>query len=68
MNKEKRIKQIAKTALNAAIVISFFATVAAIIWLVWEPLVIVLNTAATALIVFVAVWLCKLIWIVVKES
>lgn len=69
MNKEKRTtKQVAKTALNVTIMISFFATIAAIIWLVWEPRVIVLNVVATALIVFVAVWLCKLIWIVVKES
>lgn len=56
-----------KTFLNAAIVISFFATVAAIIWLVWEPREIVLKVVVTAFIVFVAVWLFKLIWIVLKE-
>lgn len=61
MNKEKRTtKQVVKTALNAAIVISFFATFAALIWLVWEPRVIALNTVATALIVLVALMLCKL--------
>lgn len=44
-----------KLFLNAAIVISFFATVAATIWLVWDQREIVLNTVVTALIVFVAV-------------
>lgn len=67
MNKEKRTKQVAKTALNAAIVISFFATVAAIIWLVWEPRVIVLNAVATALIVFITLMLCKLVSLIAKE-
>lgn len=62
MNKEKRTKQVVKTALNAAIMISFFATFAALIWLVWEPRVIALNTVATALIVLVALMLCKLSW------
>lgn len=68
MNKGKRTKQVAKTALNAAIMISFFATFAALIWLVWDQREIVSKVVATALIVFVAVWLYKLIWIVVKES
>lgn len=56
-----------KLFLNTAIVISFFATVAATIWLVWDQREIVFNTFATALIVFVAVWLCKLVLLVAKE-
>lgn len=56
-----------KTFLNAAVVISFFATIAAIIWLVWEPRVIVLNVVATALIVFVTLMLCKLVLLIGKE-
>lgn len=70
MNEEKRtkqVKQVAETTLNAAIVISFFATFAAIIWLVWDQREIVFNTAVTALIVFVATWLFKLILLVEKE-
>lgn len=57
-----------KLFLNAAIMISFFATFASLIWLVWDQREIVSKVVATALIVFVAVWLFKLIWIVVKES
>lgn len=57
-----------KQFLNTAIVISFFATFASLIWLVWDQREIVSKVVATALIVFVAVWLFKLIWIVVKES
>ena len=57
-----------KQFLNAAIMISFFATFASLIWLVWDQREIVSKVVATALIVFVAVWLFKLIWIVVKES
>lgn len=57
-----------KQFLNAAIVTSFFATMASLIWLVWDQREIVSKVVATALIVFVAVWLFKLIWIVVKES
>lgn len=56
-----------KLFLNAAIVISFFATVAATIWLAWDQREIVLNTVVTALIVFVAVWLCKLVLLFAKE-
>lgn len=57
-----------KNFLNIAIVVSFFSLVAAAIWLVWDQREIVSKVVATALIVFVAVWLYKLIWIVVKES
>lgn len=57
-----------KQFINAALVISFFATFASLIWLVWDQREIVSKVVATALIVFVAVWLFKLIWIVVKES
>lgn len=57
-----------KLFLNAAIVISFFGTIAADIWAIWDQREIVANVVATALIVFVAVWVFKLIWIVVKES
>lgn len=56
-----------KLFLNAAIVISFFVTVAATIWLVWDQREIVFNTVVTALIVFVAVWLRKLVLLVAKE-
>lgn len=57
-----------KQFINAAIVTSFFATMVSLIWLVWDQREIVSKVVATALIVFVAVWLFKLIWIVVKES
>lgn len=57
-----------KLFLNAAIMISFFATFASLIWLVWDQREIVSKVAATALIVFVAVWLFKLVWVIVKES
>ena len=54
--------------INAAIVTSFFATMVSLIWLVWDQREIVSKVVATALIVFVAVWLFKLVWVVVKES
>lgn len=57
-----------KQFINAAIVTSFFATVAAIIWSIWDQREIVSKVVATAFIVFVAVWLFKLVWDVVKES
>lgn len=57
-----------KQVINAAIVTSFFATMASLIWLVWDQREVVSKVVATALIVFVAVWVFKLIWIVVKES
>ena len=57
-----------KQFLNAAIVTSFFATMVSLIWLVWDQREIVSKVVATALIVFVAVWLFKLVWVVVKES
>lgn len=57
-----------KRFLNAAIVTSFFATMVSLIWLVWDQREIVSKVVATALIVFVAVWLFKLVWVVVKES
>lgn len=68
MNKEKHTKQVVKTALNAAVVTSFFSTFASLIWLVWDQREVVSKVVATALIVFVAVWLFKLVWVVVKES
>ncbi|MFR0559089.1 hypothetical protein [Limosilactobacillus mucosae] len=55
-----------KQFLNAAVVISFFATMASLIWLVWDQREIVSKVVATALIVFVTVWLFKLVWVVVK--
>ncbi len=57
-----------KTFLNATIMTSFFATMASLIWLVWDQREVVSKVVATALIVFVAVWLFKLVWVVVKES
>lgn len=57
-----------KQFINAAIVTSFFATMVSLIWLVWDQREIVSKVVATALIVFVAVWLFKLVWVVVKES
>lgn len=56
-----------KQFLNAAVVISFFATMASLIWLVWDQREIVSKVVATALIVFVTVWLFKFVWVVVKE-
>lgn len=57
-----------KQFINAAIVTSFFATMVSLIWLVWDQREVVSKVVATALIVFVAVWLFKLVWVVVKES
>lgn len=56
-----------KTFLNTTIVISFFATFASLIWLVWDQREIVFNTFNTALIVFAAVLVCKEVWIITKE-
>lgn len=58
-----------KQFLNAAVVISFFCVIAATIWVVWdqEGFSNAEKTAVSALIVFVAVWVCKLVWIVAKE-
>lgn len=56
-----------KQFINAAIVTSFFATMVSLIWLVWDQREVVSKVVATALIVFVAVWLFKLVWVVVKE-
>lgn len=56
-----------KKFLNIAIVVSFFSLVAAAIWLVWDQREVAFNTAVTALIVFVATWLFKLILLVEKE-
>ena len=49
-----------KQFLNATIMISFFATFASLIWLVWDQREIALNAVTTALIVLVALMLCKL--------
>ena len=57
-----------KQFINAAIVTSFFATMVSLIWLVWDQREIVSKVVATALIVFVAVWLFKVVWVVVMES
>ena len=46
--------------LNTAITLSFFSTVAALIWLVWDQRKTALNALLTALIVLVALMLCKL--------
>lgn len=56
-----------KTFLNAAIVISYFSTVAAIIWSIWDQREIVVNAAVTALTVLVTTWLFKLVLLVEKE-
>lgn len=56
-----------KRFLNAVIVASFFSVVAAAIWLVWDQREVALNTFYTALIVFVAVLVCKEVWIIAKE-
>lgn len=56
-----------KQFLDAAIVISFFSVIAATIWVVWNKTEVTLNALETALIVFTAVWVCKLVWIVAKE-
>lgn len=70
MNEEKRtkqVKQVVKTALNTVIMISYFATVAAIIWSIWDQREIVVNAAVTALTVLVTTWLFKLALLVEKE-
>lgn len=51
-----------KQFLNAAVVISFFAIVASLIWLVWDQREIALKAVVTALIVLVALMMCKLGW------
>lgn len=56
-----------KTFLNAVIVISYFSTVAAIIWSIWDQREIVVNAAVTALTVLVTTWLFKLVLLVEKE-
>lgn len=49
-----------KLFLNAAVVISFLSLVGALIWLVWDQRETALNALVTALIVLVALMLCKL--------
>lgn len=49
-----------KLFLSTAIMISFFSIVASLIWLVWDQRETALKTVATALIVLVALMLCKL--------
>ena len=58
-----------KQILNAAIVISFFCMIAAVIWLVWdqEEYSNAEKTAVSVLLVFATALLCKLVWVVVKE-
>ena len=58
-----------KRFLNVAIVVSFFSLVAAAIWLVWDQKGFsnAEKTAVSALIVFVTVWLCMVVWVIVKE-
>lgn len=56
-----------KQFLNTAIMISFFAIVASLIWSVWDQREIASNTVATALIIFVSTWLFELILLVEKE-
>lgn len=51
-----------KKFLNIAIVVSFFSLVAAAIWLVWDQREIALKAVVTALIVLVALMMCKLGW------
>lgn len=58
-----------KQFLNAAIVISFFSVIASTIWVVWDQKGFsnAEKTAVSALIVFVTVWLCMVVWVIVKE-
>lgn len=56
-----------KQFLNAAIVISFFCTIAAAIWLVWDQREVVMNVLKTAAIVFGTALLCKEVWGLSKE-
>lgn len=56
-----------KLFLSTAIMTSFFSLVAATIWLVWDQREIVSKVVGTALIVFVAVLVCKEVWIIAKE-
>lgn len=55
-----------KLFLNAAILISFFSVVASVIWVVWYPRKVALNTVLTALIVLVTLLMCNLSWYVYK--
>lgn len=55
-----------KLFFNVAILISFFSVVASVIWLVWYPRKVALNTVATALIVLVTLLMCNLSWYVYK--
>lgn len=48
--------------LNTAITLSFFSIVASLIWLVWDQREIALKAVVTALIVLVALMMCKLGW------
>ena len=48
--------------LNTAITLRFIRTVAALIWLVWDQRKTALNALLTALIVLVALMMCKLGW------
>ena len=56
-----------KAFLSTAIMLSFFAIVASLIWSVWDQREIASNTVATALIVFVSAWLFEVILLVEKE-
>lgn len=58
-----------KQFLNIAIVISFFSVIASTIWVVWDQKGFsnAEKTAVSALIVFVTVWLCMVVWVIVKE-
>lgn len=55
-----------KQFLNIAILISFFSAVASVIWFVWYPRKVALNTVATALIVLMTLLMCNLSWYVYK--
>lgn len=58
-----------KLFLNVAIVISFFSVIASTIWVVWDQKGFsnAEKTDVSALIVFVTVWLCMVVWVIVKE-
>lgn len=59
-----------KQFLNTAMVISFFSLIVAAIWVVWglELFSNAEKTAVSALIVFATALLCKLAWVVVRET
>lgn len=58
-----------KTFLNAAVVVGLISVVATTIWVVWDQggFSNAEKTAISASIVFATAFLCRLVWVAVKE-